>query len=597
MSAFTPNFLFYALLIFCLLLAVGLSVAAWRRPNRQRLALRLVAGWVAAAALWLIAYPPARTIPGSRQQAILLMPGYQPDSLQALLRQLGASTQLWRYGAAPTPDTPTLHSLVALREQLPHLRQLHVLGRGLPSDAASVADSLHLIRHGGAAVAGFRAAQWARQVALGKTLQLNGSFAAATADKAPVWVGLRAAGKTRDSVQLKNGRGTFQLRYVPKATGLAEYELWARRGTQVVARETVPVEVMAIAPLRVLLLTTTPGFEFNFLKNYLGTQQHRVALRTQVSKGLTQTAFLNQPTHDLRRLSPTLLARYDVVIADNGTLTSLAPAEAQAMRAAVQNQGLGLLLLAEPGALPRALPGRAAFSLLPRPTGADLPQPVRWPDAPASLAAPLAAELRLQAGSTALATDARQRPVVGVTRVGLGHVVVSTLAATYHWQLQTTNTAGYAAFWSRLLAAVARPVPVAAQWQVVDAWPRPHQPTTLRLESATLPATLPIVTTAKQPAVRLPMQQDTRLPEWSTGQFWPAAAGWHQVQGPGATRQWFYVFAPTAWQATEREAYQAPTAVATDNLPPATTRQPWAVGWFVALFVLAAGTLWLEEKL
>ena len=93
------------------------------------------------------------------------------------------------------------------------------------------------------------------------------------------------------------------------------------------------------------------------------------------------------------------------------------------------------------------------------------------------------------------------------------------------------------------------------------------------------------------------MQQDTRLPEWSTGQFWPAAAGWHQVQGPGATRQWFYVFAPTAWQATEREAYQAPTAVATDNLPPATTRQPWAVGWFVALFVLAAGTLWLEEKL
>ncbi|UOR04553.1 hypothetical protein MUN82_16590 [Hymenobacter aerilatus] len=596
MSAFTSEFLFYALLFLCLLLAVGLSVAAWRRPNRQRLVLRLVAGLVAAAALWLIAYPPTRAVPGSRQQAILLMPGYQPDSLQAVLRQLGEGTQLWRYGAAPTPDTPTLHSLVALREQLPHLRQLHVLGRGLPSDAAVVTDSLHLIRHGSAATTGFRSAQWPRQLALGKELQVNGSFVAA-GDKTPVWVGLSAAGKTRDSVQLKGGRGAFRLRYAPKATGLAEYELWVRRGMQLVAHEPVPVEVTTVSPLRVLLLTTTPGFEFNFLKNYLGTQQHRVALRTQVSKGLTQTAFLNQPTHNLSRLTPALLARYDVVVADNGTLTSLASAEAQAVRVAVQNQGVGLLLLAEPGALPRALPGRAAFSLLPRPTGADLPQPVRWPNAPSSLAAPLAAELRLQSGSAALATDARQRPVVGVARVGLGHVVVSTLAATYPWQLQTTAAAGYAAFWSRLLAAAARPAPATAQWQVVETWPRPHQPTTLRLESTTLPTAPPIVTTAQQPAVRLPLQQDTRLPEWATGQFWPATAGWHQVQGPGTTRQWFYVFAPTAWQAAEPEAYLASTTVATDNLPPATTRQPWPVGWFVALFVLAAGTLWLEEKL
>lgn len=596
MSAFTSDFLFYALLGLCLLLAAGLSLAAWRRPNRQRLALRLVAGLVAAAALWLIAYPPTRTVLGSRQQAIVLMPGYQSDSLQALLRQLGAGTQLWRYGAAPTPDTPTLHSLVALREQLPHLRQLHVLGRGLPPDAAAVADSLRLIRHGGAAVAGFRVAQWPRQVALGKEVQVSGSFTP-NGDKTPVWVGLRAAGKTRDSVQLKNGRGAFQLRYAPKAAGLAEYELWARRGAQLLAREPVPVEVTTVPPLRVLLLTTTPGFEFNFLKNYLGTQQHRVALRTQISKGLTQTAFLNQPTHDLRRLTPALLARYDVVVADNGTLTSLAPAEAQAVRVAVQKQGLGLLLLTEPGTLPRTLPGRTAFSLLPRPTGTDLPQPVRWPGAPAALAAPLAAELRLQTGSTALATDARQRPVVGVTRVGLGHVVVSTLAATYPWQLQTTSAAGYAAFWSRLLDAAVRPAPAAAQWQVVEAWPRPHHPTTLRLESTTLPASPPVVTTAQQPAVRLPMQQDTRLPEWSTGQFWPTAAGWHQVQGPGTTRQWFYVFAPTAWQAAGHEAYLAPTAASADDLPPATTRQPWPVGWFVALFVLAAGTLWLEEKL
>ena len=583
----------------CLLLAIGLSVAAWRRANRQRLVLRLVAGWVAAAALWLIAYPPTRTLSGSRQQAILLMPGYQPDSLQSLLRQLGPGTRLWRYGsslAAADPDTPTLHSLVALREQLPYLRQLHVLGRGLPSDAQSVADSLRLIRHRAPALAGFRAAQWPRQLPLGQILRVSGSFVSAPGNQEAVWVILRAAGGARDSVRLSAGRGAFQLSYVPKATGLAEYALWARRGTETVAREPVPLEVTAVPPLRVLLLTTTPGFEFNFLKNYLGTQQHRVALRTQVSKGLTQTAFLNQPTHDLHRLTPGLLARYDVVITDNGTLADLTSAETQSVRTAVQSQGLGLLLLTEPGILPRSLPGRNAFSLLPRPAGADRPQPVRWSGGPTTLAAPLAAELRLQPGSTALATDARQRPVAGVARVGLGHVAVSALAETYPWQLQTSTSAGYAAFWSHLLAAVVRPAPAAAHWQVLETWPRPNQLATLRLETSA-PAAAVTVTAAGQRAVPLPLQQDTRLPEWATGQFWPTAAGWHQVQGPGATRHWFYVFAPENWQAAEPEIHLVATAPTTGRLAPATTRQPWPVGWFVALFVLAAGTLWLEEKL
>ena len=582
------------------LLAVGLSVAAVRRANRQRLALRLVAGWAAAAGLWGLAYPPARAVPVSRQEAIVLTADYQADTLQLLLRQPGAGTPLWRYGARPTADTPALHSLLALRERTPALRRVHVLGRGLPPAALAEAGPLPLVLHRDApAFAGFAAAQWSRQLTLGQTLEVQGRLAAPTG-KAPTWVVLRAAGRGQDSVKLA-ADGGFRLRYQPKATGLTTYELRARRGAATVAREPVPVEVGAAPPLRVLLLASAPGFEFRFLKDHLAARQHAVALRVQVSRGLTQTDFLNQPAHDLRRLTPALLARYDALIVDDGTLTALRGAEVRALRAAIERTGLGLILLADPAALPRALPGRAAFAVRPGPAADLRPQPLRWPEGPPHAVALLPASLRLR-GAEALATDARRRPVVGVVRAGAGRVAVSAVAATFSWLLQRPQAETYDAFWSRLLTAVARPVPPAARWQVLTPWPRPHAPVALRLETTRLPAAPPTVAAAGRPAVPLALRQDTRLPEWSTARFWPAAAGWHRAQLPGQPDHWFYVFAADAWpgpEAAQRQQAAARLAARPASIGPAkplTAAEPWPAGWFLALFLVGAGGLWLEEK-
>ena len=596
------NMPFYLLLTFCLLLAVALSVAAVRRANRQRLALRLVAGWVAAAGLWWLAYPPVRAVPVSKHEAIILTADYQLDTLRQLLRQLGAGTSLWHYGPGTAPATPALHSLLALRERAPALRRVHVLGRGLPPAALAAAGPLPLVAHHDApAFVGFVAAQWNRQLMLGQTLEVRGRLTAPI-NKEPTWVVLRATGRGQDSAKLA-ADGTFYLRYQPRATGLATYELRARRGAATVAREPVPVEVGTAPPLRVLLLASVPGFEFRFLKDHLAARQHAVALRVQVSRGLTQTEFLNQPAHDLRRLTPALLARYDALIVDGGALTALSGVEARALQTAIQRTGLGLILLPNPtGALPRALPARAAFAVLPHPTADARPQPLRWPDAPPSAAALLPAHLRLR-GAEALVTDARQQPVVGTARAGAGRVAVSTVAATFSWLLQQPQAATYDAFWSRLLTAVARPAPVTVRWQALTPWPHPNAPLTLRLETARLPPTSPTVARAAQPPVPLALRQDTRLPEWSTARFWPAAAGWHRAQLPGQPDYWFYVFAANAWLGPEdaqRERAAArlaarPTVVGPDG--PLTAAQPWPTGWFLGLFLVGAGVLWLEEKL
>ncbi|MFC7668376.1 hypothetical protein ACFQT0_14055 [Hymenobacter humi] len=370
--AFTTTHLtiYYILLAFCLLLGVGLMALAWQRARqrarqRQRWA-RVVAGAVAAAALWFTAFPPMRELPAARAEAILLTDGFQPDTLRQLLRGLGAGTPVWYYGraAAPARARP-LASLLTLAEQRPALRRLHLVGQGLPAAELSALGALPMQLHAAPALAGFRTALWNQKTLLGQLLSVEGTVAAPKGSKA-AWVYLRAAGAARDSVQLPAGSGAFRLRYQPKTAGLALYELQLRRAGQPVISEPVPVEVTAPQLPAVLLLTATPSFEFRFLKNYLGEAHYPVALRTTVSRGLVQTDFLNQPALALSRLTPALLTHYSVIIADAPTLAALSGAETQALQAAVDAGRLGLIVLANSAPLPRATPARFDFAVLPR---------------------------------------------------------------------------------------------------------------------------------------------------------------------------------------------------------------------------------------
>ena len=159
----------------------------------------------------------------------------------------------------------------------------------------------------------------------------------------------------------------------------------------------------------------------------------------------------------------------------------------------------------------------------------------------------------------------------------------------------------YASFWNRLLTSAVPPTPTAATWRVAAQWPWLRQPLTLRLAAA-FPEQMPTVRALAQgPAARLALRQDTRLPEWNTAQFWPEAAGWHLLQGPGAARQHFYVYPDSTWRGPElRERQQAAAqwqGRATGPTATAEVLEPWPASWFFALFLLAAGYFWLEEKL
>lgn len=598
------SLIYYASLIGCLLLGAGLLLAAWRRPDHRRRVPRLLASALLPMALWLAAYPPQRAVPLTAAAGILLTEGYQPDTLRQLRRQLGAGTPVWSYGVPAPAGARPLSNLLTLAEQRPALRRLHLLGRGVPVADLPALGQMQLKAHAAPAFSGFQDAQWNTTLRLGQPLAVAG-VVALPAGSAPVWVSLRTSGAGHDSVRLPAAGGAFWLRYVPKVAGRFQPELVLRQAGRVVATEPVPIEVTPTELPAVLLLAAVPSFEFKFLKNSLAAQGRAVALRTTVSRGLVQTEFLNQPTRPLDHLTPVLLSQYKLVVADAATLATLPAPESQALRAATQAGRLGLVVLAEAPPLPAATPARADFSVLAQPTtgAAAGPQLLAWPGAPAGLRALLPARLRPSTALQPLATGPGAVLAAASRRVGLGAVVVSTVAETFRWALGG-QPAAYAAFWSRLLDAATPPPAAVATWQLASRWPRPQYPLELRLAGALPPATaLPTVRPlASGPAAALALAQDTRLPEWSTAQYWPGTAGWHEVRGPGSVRHTFFVFDSAAWRGPElaeraRALAQRPATARLSSEAAGSVRVPWPAGLFFGLFLLAAGFLWLEEKL
>ena len=594
----------YLLLVGCALLGTWLLVAAWRRPGQQRRVPRLLASAVVPMALWLAAYPPQRAVPRTQATGILLTEGYQPDTLRRLRQQLGAGTPVWSYGVPAPAGARSLHSLLALAEHRPALRQVHLLGHGLPAADLPALGQLLIKRHPAPVFAGFREAQWSAALRLGQPLEVAGAVAL-PAGAASAWVSLRAGGTGRDSARLPPAGGTFRLRYVPKVAGLLRPELVLRQAGRVLATEPVPVEVTPVALPPVLLLAAVPSFEFKFLKNNLAAQGQAVALRTTVSLGLVQTEFLNQPAQALDHLTPGLLGHYQLVVADATTLATLPTAESRALHTAIRAGRLGLVVLAEATPLPAAMPARADFTVLAQPTtgaAAGL-QRLVWPGAPDGVRALLPARLRPDPALQTLITGPGEALAAASRRVGMGTVVVSTVAETFRWALGGQSTA-YAAYWNQLLEAAMPPPAPAATWQLASRWPRPHYPLELRLAGVLPSATnLPTVRSlASGSAVSLALAQDARLPEWSTAQYWPGAAGWHEVRGPGSTRYTFFVFDSAAWRGPElaerQRALAGQSLAARGNIGAVGSgQQPWPAGWFFGLFLLAAGFLWLEEKL
>ncbi|QCR23897.1 hypothetical protein [Pontibacter sp. SGAir0037] len=599
-----PPYLTWFVAAIVILLLIWL---AWRRPNRRHLIWRVAASIVAGASLVCLLFPPTYQKAIDPATAILLTENYNQDTLNTLVEHTNASPLLFSYkakasrGATPVPD------LYTLRQQQPGLQTIHLLGQGLETQQLEALKGLQLVPHLNTAPAGIYALHWPESVKAGEALVVAGRFKG-TSTKATLY--LQAAGTLQDSTAMAGDSSTtFKLRFIPKQKGLFVYNILSKEEEHPDTIGQIPVLVEEPTALRVLLLAAAPLFEFRFLKDYLAQQQHQVAIRTSVSKDISQSEWLNMPQTSLEKLTPALLQKFDIVITEPELLQKLTQAERTALQKAVSESGLGVLTIAGEQ-INRSSATSFFTSFGARRVGQQDTRTTRasWATLQATLTALPFAFVKDDAVS-AIVEDQNGLLLAAGRKAGWGTVAVTAIPQTFQWQLESKQST-YNSYWAHVLSAVARKEVKESFWQLLPSRiPKPNQPLTLAYTNYALagasgvPAAT-ILSLADSSKANPSFAQDAMQPERFTTTFWPRQSGWHKAEAPEAEPYYFYVQDTTSWKFADLQAKQEAVAafiaqqhVVSAATPLAYTKETIPLIWFFCLFVMSSGFLWLEEKL
>ncbi len=603
-------------------LAVGLFVAliilAVRRPNRQRLVLRLVLSAVAVASLLLMAWRPQWQRAARPAEAMLITQGASPSVVARLADSLNTE-RLYALpdAAAARPsgrEVEVVPDAGYLVRHHPEIATLHVVGAGLTADALAALHGVAVRFHPAPAMPGIQFATLPRTAQVGQAMPVQGHLSVDEAPPVrwPYTLYLEGPGGPVDSIAVSApGTTAFSLEAVPRQAGRYHHRL---------VLTDAPGDTLAVAPFgvsirdpslpRVLVLQGAPRFETRHLKDWLAAEGGRLAIRSAVSRDRFRTEFINQPERDLSRLTPAVLRAFDVILLDGSTLAALAASERRALQVAVEEEGLGLLFGSD------YFDNQANTRFFQRFTGRLLDEAegrrvqLRWAGRSMASSIPVGPYVISPAwGVEPLMQDEAGRTVAAMRQQGMGRMGVSLASETYRWVLEG-SAAQHAAYWSYLLAALARPSE-ADRWAVGVPGPVFRDaPVPLRLHTRNaVPRGLVFTTEAVPDTVSL--AQDPIEPMRWQGTYWPRDTGWHRVvtassEASSEASYWFYVHAPSSWQPLQaaqktRAMQQAATASSTASQASERTapsrRVPLPLWWFFLPFLVSCAGLWLEGKM
>jgi len=217
----------------------------------------------------------------------------------------------------------------------PEIKKINIYGYGLNSEELIKLKDFQLSFHPLAGPSGIISASWPMKIKASEQLNVQGIYNNTT-HKA-VKLKLLGLGISLDSVMLKaNTKLNFSFSIQPKQIGKAIFNIVAMQGKDTVSIEPVPFEVEPKESISVLILASSPDFEYKFLKKWLFENQYAVAFRSQISKNKYNTEFLNRNVVNLNQIHQDLLKSIDLVICDEDELS---PEIFKAV-----NNGMGLIV-------------------------------------------------------------------------------------------------------------------------------------------------------------------------------------------------------------------------------------------------------------
>jgi len=521
-----------SVIIICVILALLFSWQEFARPDRRLLTWRLLAIWLALAALACIALPISYNgqVPVADQSnAVLLTEGFSKDSMPNNAQVFTTDKAIHKSYAKAT----LIGSPEELANRKPALKQVKILGYGLAADELKQLSGLTVSYTAPAAPAGIQSISWPGTLKTGDALNIQGTFK--NNEAKPITLLLKGLNTSLDSVVLPANRTTaFQLGTLPKPTGRVVYQLLAFLGTDTLASENLPIQIKATKPVKVLMLNTSPDFETRFLKNWLSENGYAVAARAVISKDKISAEYVNIDKINLQRLSAGMLDKFDVVVGDLSALKSLSPAESATLWQQVTQKGLGVII--------RADSSDKAASWLQR----DFP--VNTIAAKQQLSVPLI--LQNQKSKTAklnidpsyisyrnntqtLVTDAQNHELAGTSLAGAGRLAFTTLNHTYTWLLNG-NRQDYASLWSLLINKSARKPLPAQSWKIASDIPAVNESVEIMLQSANAPSNI------KVNGENITTVQNSLVPyEWIST-YIPKKQGWQTVNTNNTEPYWWY---------------------------------------------------------
>ncbi|MGD8376071.1 MAG: hypothetical protein PVF68_08015 [Acidobacteriota bacterium] len=496
--------------------------------------------------------------------------------------------------AAEAPSAEPIPDAAWLRRHRPGAPELEVAGHGLPPWEWDPAGPPVRWAQRPDLSAGIREVTWPRRIPLGGLLRVRGRLARRSDDERTVL--LRGPAGVVSSARIAPGaEPAFTLDTVPRGTGRLVYRVGTGGAT-----EAIDVEVVPPRGISVLWLESAPSFETRAFRDWLRAGPGALAVRTAISRDRHRREYQGIPEVDLARITPGLLARFDLVVLDAGAWADLSASERDALRAAAEDRGLGLLLRPD-GEIPAAPPW-AGFRAAPVGDLERRTARVRWPGSDAGVPLDLAArEILLPRDGVPLAVDGAGRVLAASRPDGRGRAGISLLEGTFRWALEG-HPERHQRLWAFLVGSLARPDP-SPRWLAPAGPVLVDAPLAVELRAPAVPVPAATVVDPAEAILPLALRQDPFEPGRWTARFWPDAPGWYRLQVAGGAAVSFRAQDRESWRTWQEWLRQAATTrqVATAGLQPApsVTARGWRrlpPGPLVALLLGCLYILWFRER-
>lgn len=608
------------------LAAGGLSWLEWRRRDRRHLVARIGATLLAVGALALLGWRPTwrRPVPGAAVggiEAALWTPGAAAGGaadggkVDARYRFALPGVKTTPAGVTVMPDAATV------RRRFPGIGTLHVYGDGLEAFDLGGWRGVRVVFHPPAARgtdAGFSFVYAPRELPLGEPLTVQGRVGGLTPGLSATVTLEAPDGTTTDAktapADADGGAGFAVTGNPPPATGRFVWRLRADGK----AEESLGVAVVAPDLPRVLVLLNSPRFDTAALRRWFEQAGGTLTARTRVGGSQFRFESAHDPPPQFAGLDAAMLGGFDLVLADGRTLAALPPPERDALRAAMADNGLGLLELADEAVLPGAatVSQEAAgtffpWKLLPLADAAegDRLARVQWPGQARPVEGPVPSapfEIAPQEGQTTLVQDGQGHALAAAFARGRGRLALTLVRETGRWTREN-DPGAFAAYWSALFSSLARKTTAAeaGRWMLVDGEAGPvfvDQPVELVWSGKGTPGPGVVDGAA------LALAADREEPGRWRGTFWPRRSGWQRVAMPSAEggRPFDFFVAPAgSWPALDAARRQAATARFAEEADTVVPQAAVSAGrenaavpvvWWWALFLAGAGYLWVERR-